>query len=260
MAPLSRPPLERTISGMRALAVSVVDLVYPPHCHACGRPLETGLRSVPLCHGCASAIRPVPNPCPLCGTPRGPHAPGGRCPSCHDRALVFRQARGVFPHRGPVHRLLHRLKFEGFTPAEKTLARLAADVVRRDRKSYCAGCDVAVPMPSHWRRAFSRGFNPSALMARRIARELGLPLVSALVKTRQTPPQSTLDRAARMTNLEGALAVKPGKTNRLHGRNVLLFDDVVTTSTTANEASKALLDAGAASVTVLAVARQTLSG
>jgi predicted amidophosphoribosyltransferase len=59
-------------------------------------------------------------------------------------------------------------------------------------------------------------------------------------------------RAARAINVAGAFAADPRKVS---GREVVLVDDVVTTGATADAAARALLEAGARRVTVVALAR-----
>jgi predicted amidophosphoribosyltransferase len=57
-----------------------------------------------------------------------------------------------------------------------------------------------------------------------------------------------LPRSRRIENVRGAFEV--GDAQSLHGARVLLVDDVTTTGATANEAARALLRAGASSVTL----------
>ncbi len=85
--------------------------------------------------------------------------------------------------------------------------------------------------------------------------EAGLTLLDdLLLKHRATAPQTSLTRAQRQENVSGVFSVPKGERHRIAGRRVLLIDDVITTGSTANAASRILLRAGAASVDVLAFA------
>jgi predicted amidophosphoribosyltransferase len=68
-----------------------------------------------------------------------------------------------------------------------------------------------------------------------------------------TPAQSGLSPRERRANLRGAFQVRSGA--ELSGKCILLVDDILTTGTTAHEASKALRRADAERVVVAVVAR-----
>jgi ComF family protein len=121
--------------------------------------------------------------------------------------------------------------------------------------------DLIVPVPLTRRRLIQRQFNQSALLARDVSRLTGIAWnARALAKLRETLPQVTLSGAARRQNLRGAFAVTTVGRSRLQGRRVVVIDDVVTTGATAEAAAKALLDAGAARVDILTLARVAASG
>jgi predicted amidophosphoribosyltransferase len=112
---------------------------------------------------------------------------------------------------------------------------------------------LVVPVSLHPSRLRSRGFNPAALLARSIARELGAPVdPTALIRVRDTPSQTGLDRSARRRNVRGAFCARP---RLLAPPRVWLVDDVVTTGSTVAEAARALRRAGAKSVTAVCAAR-----
>ncbi len=113
--------------------------------------------------------------------------------------------------------------------------------------------DALVPVPLFATRERGRGFNQSALIARRIAGD-DLPVVPGwLARTRDTPPQVGQDRAARHANVADAFTCPDPAAVR--GRRILLFDDVATTGATLDACARALRGAGAASVRALVVAR-----
>lgn len=112
---------------------------------------------------------------------------------------------------------------------------------------------VMVPMPLHVSRLVERGFNQSREIARVTSRLLDLKLAeSALRRVRATAPQVGLARVARTANLQGAFVADPAV---IAGRPVILVDDVVTTGSTAAEATATLLAAGAQRVEIWAIAR-----
>jgi ComF family protein len=115
------------------------------------------------------------------------------------------------------------------------------------------GWDAVVPVPLHWRRRWRRGFNQAEVLARTVGWRHGLPVERrCLIRVRATPPQQG-DAAARRRNVRGAFAVR--RAERIADRRLLLVDDVFTTGATANACAAALLNAGAAAVGVLTLAR-----
>jgi ComF family protein len=245
-------PAKALFGAARFLARGAVDLVYPPHCLACGADTASE-ENTPLCARCRLRVTPVTGSCPTCGTPAGPHRPHEeRCDSCRNRALHFTRATGAFLYDGSVKRLIHRMKFEGLSVSSRPLADLTLEVLRGH--SFATEADALVPVPMHWRARTRRGYNQSERIAARVARGLGRPCENLLGKSRVTDPQVSLARAQRLDNPRGSFAVRSPK--RVRGRTLLVFDDVMTTAATAAECARVLREAGAAKVYAFAVARQ----
>jgi len=145
--------------------------------------------------------------------------------------------------------LIHRFKYGGETALARAFGRMIAEKLMNFRKEY----SCIVPVPMHWSRRISRGYNQTELVARITAKQLGLPLVNALKRTKRTPKQAALDRKARLTNIAGAFSPQNG-IDFGSGR-VLLIDDVMTTGTTLSEAAGTLRSAGAEEVDTVVVCR-----
>ena len=112
-----------------------------------------------------------------------------------------------------------------------------------------SGADLVVPVPLFRSRRRARGFNQAADLARHI----GLPVVHALGRLRNTPSQTDLPAARRHANVKNAFrAIRP---NEVIGACVVLVDDVSTTGATVEACARALLDAGAREVRALTAAR-----
>jgi ComF family protein len=223
---------------LRRTLRTLLDLVYPPRCAACGEPVGPG----PFCEVCAGAVDPVPPGCTRCGLP-GPDPACGACladPPAFDRVLSGALCGG------PVADAVHALKY-GNRPA---LARpLGAWLAARAELPRGAAV-VAVPL-SRGRRV-ARGYDQAALLADALARAAGAPRLRAVLRrTRETPPQVGRTRAERARNVRDAFAATPAA----RGCDLVLVDDVVTTGATVRAAAEALCRAGARSVTVVALAR-----
>jgi ComF family protein len=125
-----------------------------------------------------------------------------------------------------------------------------AELMAAAAGAYGGLVDAVVPVPLHRRRLAERGFNQAVVIARPLARALGVPLVvGRLVRVRPTRPQVGLDAEARERNVRGAFRVRRAVSGR-----VLLVDDVWTTGATLAEAARVLVDGGA-DVRTLTLAR-----
>jgi ComF family protein len=114
--------------------------------------------------------------------------------------------------------------------------------------------DVIIPVPLHPQRLREREYNQSLLLANRLSRQTGIPLLLAcLLRIRPTVPQTSLSKKERLTNLRGAFSVS--KPAYIQGKRILLVDDVFTTGTTLNECAKTLRRAGSGHVYGLTLAR-----
>lgn len=113
--------------------------------------------------------------------------------------------------------------------------------------------DVVIPIPLSKERMRERGYNPAAQLAKKLAPSHHRPQV--LVRTRHTAAQSDLSRAQRLRNLHQAFDIPMAQRSQITGQKVLLIDDVMTTGATFTVASRCLLEAGAAQIQVLCMAR-----
>jgi predicted amidophosphoribosyltransferase len=142
----------------------------------------------------------------------------------------------------------HRPRAADGPPMGRWMARAGDELLQN--------ADALVPVPLHWRPGWSRRYNQSATLAKVIARQSGIPMCAdALRRIRPTEQQVGLSRTERARNVQGAFAVPPDRRGQIHGRRIVLIDDVLTSGATVNACTRALLRAKAASVDVLVFAR-----
>ncbi|MGH6867624.1 MAG: ComF family protein, partial [Methylocella sp.] len=153
---------------------------------------------------------------------------------------------------GPVRNLVHRLKYSDRMELAKPLGAWMA----RAGNELLVEADLLVPVPLHRRRLAARRFNQANALAHAISANCGVlvdPFVLARIKA--TPSQVGLSRSQRALNMQGAFCVAEGMGARVEGRAIVLIDDVMTSGSTVNAASRALLRGGAKRVDVLVFAR-----
>jgi ComF family protein len=143
--------------------------------------------------------------------------------------------------------------------ADRTeLAAPLALLMARAGGGLLADADLLLPVPLHHSRLFSRRFNQSALLARALSRQSGIPHdPTLLVRVKRTKSMGGLNRSERMKNVRKAFALGGSARSRaaLSGRRVILVDDVYTTGATVNACARVLRKAGVAHISVLTVAR-----
>lgn len=244
-------PRSRLLHGAREFRRLALGLLYPPACIACQA--ATG-EPHGLCASCWSGFRFIERPfCERLGTPFSVDL--GQpllSPAAIADPPVFGRARAVAEYDGTASMLVHRLKYSDRLELARALGRMMA----RAGAELLREADVIVPVPLHRWRLWRRRFNQAMALAKVVSLESGVacdPFLLARVKP--TRRQVGLTKAQRQENLQGAFRVPAEAGARLKGRRVLLVDDVLTTGSTANAASRALLRGGAASVDVLAFAR-----
>lgn len=246
----NRADIERSHEPLRRAATALADLIIPPLCLVCHKPLASHDALYSRCWGKIDFIRP-----PLCdrlGLPM-PYDTGGTMISAAAAADPpdYDRARAVARFDGVMRELVHDLKFRDRHDARRLLGRRLAQA----GAELLIDTDVIVPVPLPRGRLFRRRFNQSAILSlevARLARAGFAPL--ALVRTRKTPPQVGLTRAQRRRNVAGAFAVPSEELPDIAGAKVLLVDDVITTGATVGACARTLKRAGASHVDVLALA------
>jgi len=236
----------------RELGAGLLHLLYPGSCASCGRSLIVGDKD--FCPSCRVALTADPYPtCPRCGGTVGPFGlVQGGCSRCRGGHFHFDGVLRLGPYEGLLRELVLRLKHSTGEGLGESLGHLWAQHAQVPLRG--AGASVVVPVPLHWWRRWSRGYNQSEVLAQALATCLGLPCrPRCLRRIRNTPQQTRQTPAARRDNVRGAFRARHGSTVR--GRSILLVDDVLTTGSTCSEAAGALRQAGAARVTVAVLAR-----
>lgn len=230
-------------------------------CQVCSRLLPARGQAHPVCPACAASLAPrCGGYCPGCGAlAEDPDAPPLACTECRAGGRAWDGFAFHGRYEGLLRELILGFKFHGRLGHGRLLAGFLADAYQRAAVRSGDGAmgprspDLIVPVPLYPSRLAWRGFNQSLLLAGRLAGILGRPVVpGALVRIRNTTPQSQLPGPKRLANIQGAFAGNPAL---VAGKHALLIDDVMTTGATVETAARALRHSGAVRVDVAVVAR-----
>src|SRR3712207_6490171 len=110
-------------------ASAVLDLLFPPHCVACGVLSQSQLGEPLLCEACYSSLGPKGEPrCPRCAQRCSiADLPTGDCGDCRGRRLLFTHTRTIGAHEGPLRDAVLKAKHAYYEPLAVALGqRLAA--------------------------------------------------------------------------------------------------------------------------------------
>jgi ComF family protein len=218
-----------------------LDWLYPPTCGGCN---QLGVR---WCDHCALTAQEVQPPiCPICGNK---NKNTEICDRCKESRPSFECLRSCTEYKGPVREAVHRFKYKNDMAMGEALSRPMIRMLEKLNWSL----DVITSVPLGLVRFKERGYNQATLLARPIALNLKLPFLNrALVRARDTRTQVGLTAIERKENMQDAFQANK---KLVTGKRVLLIDDVATSGATLNACTKALIEAGAASVHCFTLAR-----
>lgn len=233
----------------------LLGLVFPPVCAACGNSI--GREEGPLCTPCSLDLHRClgGDYCQTCGEDRGPHLIlDGRCTECRlgKPAVRFDHFVRVGRYDGTLKSLV--LHFKTRYTLDRLLGEHLANAIQG--RFDPGTVDMWVPIPAHWRRRLSVGFQPTALLARTAVRRWSGAVVPALFATKYV---HALHRRPGMSAAERAEAVRgvfrvPRWAN-VKGKRVGIIDDVTNTGATLREAKRALKIAGAIPMVAAVIAK-----
>ena len=229
---------------------TLLDIIFPVNCISCGK---TG---IDLCITC------------LMNSP----------------SAERESAKWIFPlydYRHPlIKKALWLFKYKG----KKRLASIFAEILYEKIIEELSDLSVMenfvepilIPIPLSLKRHRERGYNQAELICRELIKINNLRHLPAetlaragvldeklnftleknvLIKPKETKHQARIhNRNERLKNIIGSFAIKNENINKIKNRNIILIDDIITTSATLNEARKILKQTGARKIIAFTVA------
>lgn len=213
-----------------------LDLLIPALCPCC-----RASAGASICATCQDGLHPISEPCPWCAAP---HGGDGLCPACQDVGLPGLARLHVRWHY--VDRLAD-LVTAAKARGRPAAVRAAADLLIADPDLSALSADVVTVIPeTPGRRS---GPHLGTTLARRLARNIGIPFRPCLRQTRRPRAQHALNQAERQRNVADLFHARPAPPR------VILVDDLLTSGATLTAAARALRAAGARTVTAVCLAR-----
>ncbi len=178
--------------GAERASRSLLNLLFPPRCAICRREGEW------FCAACRAQVELIAPPiCERCGRPMT----SPTCPFCLESPLQIDGMRAVAFFDGVMRQAIHRFKYQRRPELAHPFGSMLSDYLTA--QSFAV--DLLVPVPLHTKRERARGYNQAALLARETALQQKLALwYNVVERTRDTPPQVGLDARARRENVRDA--------------------------------------------------------
>jgi len=225
----------------------LLETLFPTRCAGCGAGA-----CQPLCPRCNASLPLISGPaCSRCGTPT-PHEVDG-CVECLGRMGRLDAAVALASYEEPLRSVIHKLKYGNGWRLAPLLGAMAAT---RLAPSLLSPRPLLTFVPMHPRKRRMRGYDHAEKLAGGVGKALGLEPVPLLERVRPASPQVSLGREERQRNVRGSF--RP-TAERLHGEEVVLVDDVLTTGCTVVECAAALKAIGAGRVIACVLARDVLA-
>jgi len=230
---------------LKKFTTIIKDYIFPIFCLGCNR------EGFWLCEDCLQKID-ISGVfcCPACHK----DTTGGFCcePCKKEFGLDAEVAITPYKEESLVGKLISVLKYQYAEEVKIVFAALIKRFILSHPEVFIA-TDFIIPVPLHKKRFAERGYNQAEIIARALAEELNLPMLSALERRRPTKQQAKLKREERLVNLKEDFCLTNGVD--LAGKRVVLVDDVYTTGSTMAECAEVLKKAGAIEVKGFSVAR-----
>jgi ComF family protein len=220
---------------------SVLNLFFPPVCSGCHSFLLSNENVI--CTLCRHNI-------PLTNHHLNPDNEAftkfyGRMPVEYASALLY------FHKKGIVQELIHNLKYKGQEEIGKVLGEWYTDDLKNSR--IIQSVDVIIPVPLHKRKLRERGYNQVTTFGTTLSKGLNIPYnPNVLIRNVYSKTQSKKTLLNRSEGIETIFDVV--YTDKDHDKHFLLIDDVITTGSTLEACSKALLKIPGTKISIVCMA------
>ena len=169
----------------------------------------------------------------------------GRIPVLHASALFY------FHKKGIVQQLIHNLKYKGHEEIGTILGEWYAEDLKTINSLH--DIDQIIPVPLHRRKLKERGYNQVTAFGKALSSSLNVEYNnSILVRNIYSKTQSKKNLLGRTEGIETIFDVS--FTDSDHNKHFLLIDDVITTGSTLEACSRALLKIPGARISIVCMA------
>ncbi len=169
----------------------------------------------------------------------------GRIPLEYGSALFY------FHKKGIVQEMIHKLKYKGQEEIGETIGNWYSKELQDLEQ--IKNIDYIIPVPLHKKRLRERGYNQVEGFGKALSANLNIPYENQLLHRKlHTKTQTKKNLLGRSDVFDNVFDVSFSENH--HGKHFLLIDDVITTGSTLESCSRALLKIPDAKISVVCMA------
>lgn len=211
----------------------ILDLIYPNVCGICGEICKNN-----VCDNCNKKIEKLL----LCLKDE-----------YNDENIFYNEHMYLFKYENYIREKIIQYKFK----EKPYMYRAFSELFIKNEKicNFLKSYDIITSVPIHRKRKNERGYNQSHLIAKEISKNTENIIYknNLLYKIKNIKPQSSLNKVERIENIKDAYEVQDKEI--ISNKKIIIFDDIYTTGSTANECAKFLKKAGAQKIGILTIAK-----
>ena len=202
-----------------------------------------------VCSSCRDSLKKVQSPfCNKCGKILADEREE-YCSDCNAGIHIYTEGRALYEYPC-IRKSIYRFKYKGRREYAEFYGKELAEHLGLIIKS--GQPEALIPVPLHSSRKQSRGYNQAELLAKALGKQLGIPVISHIVKrVKKTVPQKKLSQVQRQNNLKRAFKIIR---NDVKLNTIIIIDDIYTTGSTIDSMSAVLKEAGIKNIYFIALA------
>ncbi|MBQ7500076.1 MAG: ComF family protein [Clostridia bacterium] len=240
---------------MRELADRARYLIFVPRCASCRKhvePDEFG-KHTPFCRECHEKwLTEISRPCPKCGRPIGECI----CGIPADKNLRIDSEIHLATYNipgGSAKGIVLTAKKRNFRHIFDFLINSMSELIQNNFDINEKTVLTYVPRnPGKYRRI---GHDQSRIIACGVSEKTGVPLIEFIRHSKGGKQQKTLDFSERRRNARLSYELNEKNKKYIRGREIILFDDTITTGWTMVRCASLLKQAGASKVYALSITK-----
>lgn len=214
----------------------ILNLIFPPVCSFCGK-IDRNC----LCEDCKIKLKKLEH---------------FNIDRYNKKDVYFNEHIYLFQYENFIREQIINYKFNNKPYYYMTFEKIFINnkKICDNLKSY----DIIVSVPMHNKKKRERGYNQTEIIAKQLSKDVekqgtNLKYVNSLNKTKNNTAQSLLNKKQRIENAKNAYSIN--ETEIIKNKRILIFDDIFTTGSTANECAKILKKYTNKKIGVLTIAK-----